>query len=335
MREKLLLLLLGLSLLLLNSQVGAQSPQDILKVCLNIFILGDTGTDLERNVQFSDPKALLGDPAPEVRERIETVVGEVENIWMQCQMGFSINLVKVIRTQKLMVFDRPLLEWLDTARNPLPLLREALKVLKGELEQQGLKLSRYNCLHVFVGVLRGLLSRGYQGIAFLDDTISAIHWRWASDSPIWIMAHEIGHTFGLDHVNDPSNLMWEKGSPASRELLPWQCEIALGTAAGMVSGWPPNILRLEFPAEIPADGTQVSGFLLFEDRDGDVKLIQFDLVEGDFKPFSFDPQVAWVRFGRISFSLTCTKRQQVTLRVTLVDEKENRSEPVFLLFKCV
>lgn len=336
MRKPLFLLILMLNLLLISPQAEAWSPRDPLKVCLNVFILGDTGTELERDAQFPSSEALLGDPDSGVRELIETAVEQVEGIWMQCCIGFKLNLVKVIRTQKLMALGRPLRDYLNGPGNAIFGVREALKTLKEELERQGLKLSRYNCLHIFVGWLKG-----WDGVAAPEDVISFVSWVWRHtvllSAASWIMAHEIGHNFGLNHVNEPGNLMG--GGRGGRRLQAEQCAFARLVASGIVFGRPPEVQRIEFPTEIPADGTEVSGKVFFVDWDGDVNLIRFDLTkfkeETDFKPFAFDPQVAWKRFGPIKFSLSCSKPQDVILKVTLEDEAGHVSAPAYFSFTCV
>lgn len=102
----------------------------------------------------------------------------------------------------------------------------------------------------------------------------------------------------------------------------------------------PKITLIQFPSEIPADGTPVSGQVSFEDHDADVKRIHFSVVKGDRKAlelesFAFDPKVAGVHSGWIPFSLACSKPQQVTFMVTLIDEAGHMSAGTAFSFKCV
>lgn len=328
--------LLALCLLIYAaSWAWGQTPAETLNVCINVFILADTDTDLERNAIFPHPDALLGDPDPAIRRLIEAVVKRVSSIWMQCQIGFRQNIIKVIRSGLVLIFGRPLLDHLDLPDTAIPALQASLKLLRGEFERQGLKLFRYRCLHVFIGNLERMVENFADGTATgPDDLISLVHWKHvrAAGRAIFVTAHEIGHNFGLPDIDDPRNLM---GGGLGYKLEPWQCTMARMVAADLVFGRPPHISRIEFPAEIPADGTEASGRAFFIDLDGDVELIRFEVLEGDFKPFSFDPKVSWLRSGKIPFSLACKKPQDVTLRVTLVDEMGHVSKPVNLYFKCV
>lgn len=97
----------------------------------------------------------------------------------------------------------------------------------------------------------------------------------------------------------------------------------------------PSIIRVDFPQQIPADGTRVTGKVYFEDPEGDINKITFEVVEAtEFKPFSFNPYVQGQTTGAIGFFIACYTAQQVTLRVMLFDGEGNRSEPVDFSFSC-
>jgi len=106
-------------------------------------------------------------------------------------------------------------------------------------------------------------------------------------------------------------------------------------------GSPPVITTLIFPAKIPADGSFQQGTIGFQDPDGDVIKVQFEVVRGDpssiqIQPgFEFDPQVKGQKEGIIPFSIATTVAQQVTLRVTLFDEGGNKSLPSEINFVAI
>lgn len=102
---------------------------------------------------------------------------------------------------------------------------------------------------------------------------------------------------------------------------------------------PPTILSFEFPAEITADGTAVYGKVRFQDPDGDVNWVTFDVISAQsFTPFAFDPIESLVegdvRDGTFKFRMWCTVVQEVSMRVTLLDAAGNSSAPVDLRFRC-
>jgi len=102
---------------------------------------------------------------------------------------------------------------------------------------------------------------------------------------------------------------------------------------------PPTILSIDFPSQIPADGSHIAGRVRFKDPDGDINRVTFDVVSAsDFTPFEFNPLDYLVEgdategvFGFHTWSETV---QQVTLRVTLYDAAGNSSTPVDFTFNC-
>src|SRR4030067_930716 len=91
----------------------------------------------------------------------------------------------------------------------------------------------------------------------------------------------------------------------------------------------PEILQVEFPAEITADGENVTGHVRFRDLEGDIARAEFDVVEATvFTPFAFDPQVQGVREGTFEFSIYTVIPQETVLRLTLIDAQGHRSQSV-------
>ncbi len=98
----------------------------------------------------------------------------------------------------------------------------------------------------------------------------------------------------------------------------------------------PEIVGIEFPEEIEANGEEVIGYVAFRDPDGDIVEARFEVVEATlFEPFRFDPEVQGVREGKFPFAVFAVLPQDVTLRVVLVDAQGNESEPVEFRFRVV
>lgn len=100
------------------------------------------------------------------------------------------------------------------------------------------------------------------------------------------------------------------------------------------TGTPPEITFVDFPMEIPADGSEHTGYIGFKDPDGDVIRADFEVVRAvDFQSFSIDlQQFKGLKEGVFSFTISTMTPQEVTLRLTLIDETGNRSEPEELSF---
>jgi PKD repeat protein len=97
----------------------------------------------------------------------------------------------------------------------------------------------------------------------------------------------------------------------------------------------PEIISIEFPSEISADGNEYNGTVRFRDQDGDVAWIQFDVVLGNWKPNGWDPQVFGLTNGTIGFTNRCYVPETVRLKVTLRDRAGNESAPFNFTFRCV
>jgi hypothetical protein len=96
----------------------------------------------------------------------------------------------------------------------------------------------------------------------------------------------------------------------------------------LTSPMPPEVLNVEFPAQVQADGNNVGGLVEFRDPNADIVWAHIDIVEADlFFPFEFDPLVSGQTEGSFQFSLFTLVPQQMTLSVTLVDAEGQRSDP--------
>jgi WD40 repeat protein len=120
-------------------------------------------------------------------------------------------------------------------------------------------------------------------------------------------------------------------------LLAWLVA-SVAASTGLVSqGSSPEIVFIDFPKQIPADGSKVSGFVGFKDPDGDLSRAEFTVVQAkDFQPFTLDLRtLRGTKEGVFEFTLSTTTAQQVVLRVTLVDEAGNRSQPQEFSFEAI
>jgi hypothetical protein len=102
-------------------------------------------------------------------------------------------------------------------------------------------------------------------------------------------------------------------------------------------GTTPEIIFIDFPKQIQADGTKVSGFVGFKDADGDLAKAEFSVVQAkDLQPFTIDLKILkGIKEGVFEFQIATKTPQQATLRVVLVDEAGNRSQPGEFSFEAV
>ncbi len=95
----------------------------------------------------------------------------------------------------------------------------------------------------------------------------------------------------------------------------------------------PRVRAVDFPEKIRADGVKRWGRVQFHDPDGDVTFVRFDVVDAlSFNPFGFEPDINGETSGAFSFRIWASMAQEVTLRVTLIDRRGNRSEPYYFSF---
>lgn len=99
----------------------------------------------------------------------------------------------------------------------------------------------------------------------------------------------------------------------------------------------PEILSINFPEEIPADGTEYTGYLNFRDRNSDVILAEFQVLQAlEAESYSvFNPQVRGTSEGLFAFTFSASTAQRIRYRVTLMDGAGNRSQPEDFTFAAV
>lgn len=104
--------------------------------------------------------------------------------------------------------------------------------------------------------------------------------------------------------------------------------VLLVTMVSPTASTVPQIVAIEFPKRIQADGNEVVGTVKFRDSDEDIVRAEFEVVKAEaFEPFSFDPEVEGQKEGSFQFAVFTIYPQRVTLEVTLVDREGHRSKP--------
>jgi parallel beta-helix repeat protein len=120
--------------------------------------------------------------------------------------------------------------------------------------------------------------------------------------------------------------------------------IAMSGALAAQTGGPPQVLETVFPHEtVPADGSRNAGKVVFQDLEGDVKWADFRVEAPDPQALTISghiPEDGVVRLevrapfdrqrqgqGIVLFKVAATAPQHVTVRVVLVDEAGNTSDP--------
>ncbi len=99
---------------------------------------------------------------------------------------------------------------------------------------------------------------------------------------------------------------------------------------------PPEILFVDFPAQIRATGRPVRGFVGFRDPDGDLAKASFTVVSAtDFQSFEVTPDVKGQKEGVFAFEIATTIAQTVTLSMILTDEAGQASSPLEFSFEAV
>ncbi len=98
----------------------------------------------------------------------------------------------------------------------------------------------------------------------------------------------------------------------------------------------PQILAIDFPKQINADGHQVSGTIHFRAPTGTLVRADFKVVQADFfLPFSFDPQIKGEMLGSFQFFISTSIPQSIALRVILTDDQGQTSPPKDFSFTAV
>lgn len=89
----------------------------------------------------------------------------------------------------------------------------------------------------------------------------------------------------------------------------------------------PQILKIDFPKQINADGEYIRGVVRFRAPTGTLVQADFEVLEASFfAPFEFDPEVRDTREGEFEFYISSILPQKVTLRVTLTDDEGTTSK---------
>jgi len=101
----------------------------------------------------------------------------------------------------------------------------------------------------------------------------------------------------------------------------------------------PVIIAVDFPSQVPADGSSIDGTVRFQDPDGDVNWIAFDVLgAANFSPFAFDPVEGLIEgdttAGTVGFYMWCNTVQDVSMRVTLFDAAGHSSNAIDFGFSC-
>lgn len=96
----------------------------------------------------------------------------------------------------------------------------------------------------------------------------------------------------------------------------------------------PEVVAVEFPKTIAADGEPVGGVVRFRAPDAALTYASFTVESASFfTPFGFDPEVGEVREGTFEFYLATVVPQTITLRVTLTDAQGRTSAPQAFTFR--
>jgi hypothetical protein len=111
-------------------------------------------------------------------------------------------------------------------------------------------------------------------------------------------------------------------------------------ASAITTPSPPKITSIDFPSEIPGDNTPVLGSIYFEDPDGDINSLTFEVIRAtkfsgatDNDPYQVLESGDKMK-GAFKFNIKCQAQQSVTLRVTLSDEAGNNSNSMDFSFNC-
>jgi hypothetical protein len=131
------------------------------------------------------------------------------------------------------------------------------------------------------------------------------------------------------------------GWGAANRLGRWRVDVYLAgafqlshpfTIGAVGIGGRPQILGIDFPSRMSANGERTYGWVTFRDPDGDISWVTFEAVDGFFSDFEFDPDVGAQTESRFRFYVYTYLRQSVRLRVTLYDRYGHASEPYYLTF---
>jgi hypothetical protein len=114
---------------------------------------------------------------------------------------------------------------------------------------------------------------------------------------------------------------------------------ATPTPTRRIGNHPPHVEWIECPEQFPADGTKVTGRVKFWDDGGDINWADFQVLSGDFNPFSFNPmdydlEEGDANEGVFTFIIWCNSPTEVTLRLVLKDADGSTSSNYDFSFAC-
>ena len=148
------------------------------------------------------------------------------------------------------------------------------------------------------------------GTTFSADSLTEIWARWTLSNPcgeegvvkwyhdgVHVCQHETGKLEGSydgsgwtadEEWIEPG--LWCVAVYIFDTLMTEGCFTVTDQAVAPPMSVPPTVLSIDFPSQIPADGTGVDGSVRFRDPDGDVNWVTFDVVSAsDFESFAFNP----------------------------------------------
>lgn len=222
-------------------QEQATVRQTRFRVPLNFFLFEDGATELGDNGQFKDEQAPFGEPDPLARQIIEKVIWpDLNGIYDQCELAFELGIVKVLRPAKVRLPDGTTLEHLFTEssvgwamRDAIAArltLNQAIPTLNRLLQAEGLEILK-DARNVFIfgvsptafgaSITPGRVSVDSWAGVWLDPTSGQFY---KPRQTVRLIAHELGHNFGLSHYHQGVNLMGYL-TTLGVELLAEQCEV--------------------------------------------------------------------------------------------------------------
>lgn len=225
------------------------------RIPLNFFIIDDGVTALAEDAVFTDG-SILGTPSPRVLNSIQnTVLPGLTGIWDQCNFGFDLVKVWVVRPQNIQISGQSLDQQLFTTKQgqrviqyglgSADLLRQATyQIWKAAQDADARAANGFNVLLIGASIMtNGSVaddSEGFSESVWPNYAIvrsGTIVQDILPKQMISTLAHELGHNLGLAHpgeddiyeaLTDPMNLMAGSGvSPQPRaNLLQRQCDKA-------------------------------------------------------------------------------------------------------------